>query len=133
MSCIPYALRKNSTSQVYSYQVHSYLNGVQLWRLPLVLPYNIDTLEQKKAFFSSYITLTHTSAVFSHGQIIDDELSNQYMCFALGIKKNFDLENFAINHILHRNFLKHSSEVLEEPERHYKLMLSKRILRWASN
>ena len=40
-------------------QVHSYLNGVQLWRLPLALQYNIDTLEQK-AFFSSYITLTHS-------------------------------------------------------------------------
>ena len=34
---------------------------------------------------------------------------------------------------LHRNFPKHSTEVLEEAERHYKLILSKRGLRWASN
>ena len=54
--------------------------------------YNIDTyIGAKKVVYLSYITLTHTSAGYIHGQIIDDELSNQSLCFV-------DLENFVINH-----------------------------------
>ena len=61
-----------------------------LWHLPLVLQYNIDTyIGAKEVVYLGYITLTHSSAGYINGQIIDDELSNQSLCFALVIKIKF--------------------------------------------
>ena len=62
--------------------MHSHLNGFQLWHLPLVLQYNIDTLEQKKSFFE----LHHINT------------------------ENFDLENLVRNYLKHNSEVLGESE-----------------------
>ena len=99
-----------------------------LWRLPLVLQYNTDTyIGAKEVVYLSYITLTHTSAGYIHGWIIDDEFSNQSLCFALVIKRKFWFGELCDKSLLRRNSLKHNSEVLGEPERHYKRCYQKNL------
>ena len=51
---------------------------------------------------------------------IDDELSNHSLYFALVIKRKFSFGELCDKSLLRRNSLKHNSEVLGEPERHYK-------------
>ena len=70
---------------------------IELWAH--ILQYNDWHFEAKEDLFSSYITLTHTSAVCTPGQIINDELTNQSMCFTYVIKRKFWFGKLVINHI----------------------------------
>ena len=113
-------------------QVHSYLMVYSCGVYHLLYNTTLTHWSKRRPFFELHHINTHVSSVHPWANNRWWIKQSEHVLRVSYSRKFWSVKLCDKSH-LHRNFPKHGTEVLEEAERHYKLMLSKRGLRWASN